>query len=74
VIVELAVGNTVPIEIKAGMTVNADFFKGLKDWDTITEQSIGRSYIIYAGSENFIQHRTAIFSWDTVTDLADMMR
>jgi hypothetical protein len=32
--------------------VSDDFFKGLNDWQEITEQELVNSYVVYGGDEN----------------------
>ncbi len=56
------------VEIKAGMTVRDDFFKGLKFWRKLTDPN--KSYLIYTGEEE--QKRTDNFHvlpWIKVVDL-----
>lgn len=45
-IIEKSLGHTVPIEVKAGKTMSTDFFKGLVDWQNITEQKDVQSYVV----------------------------
>lgn len=58
----------VPIEIKAGTTVNSDFFKNIKSWETIHTSK--RSYIIYNGeTEQIRSNGTAIVNWQKIAAL-----
>jgi uncharacterized protein len=53
----------IPIEIKAGYTINKDFFKGLNYWNNLTSSNPKNGYIIYSGNE--VQHRSLgnVLSW-----------
>ena len=51
----------IPAEIKSGQTINADFFKGLKYWEKLTETK--ESYLIYGGEENYKREGINIRSW-----------
>jgi len=42
-------GALFPIEIKAGQTINSDYFKGINFWNKLTNNSGGR--IVYAGNK-----------------------
>ncbi len=56
-----------PIEIKSGKTITTDYFKGLKYWAKITNQSNG--LIIYGGDEK--QERSdgiTVVSWKELRD------
>lgn len=58
----------VPVEIKAGETINEDYFKGLKFWEKLTSKQEGT--IIYAGNE--IQRRSNninVLPWREVAKL-----
>lgn len=68
-IIEKSYASIVPIEIKAGMTVSNDFFKGLIDWRKISEQPEVQSYIVYGGNEHLIRSQAHIFGWDDVASM-----
>lgn len=38
-----------PLEIKAGMTLTAEYFKQLTYWNSLSGQSPERSYVLYSG-------------------------
>lgn len=65
-IIEKSYDTIIPVEIKAGMTVTNDFFKGLIDWGEISEQPNIQSYIVYGGQENLIRTKAHIYSWKSV--------
>ncbi len=59
-----------PIEIKSGQTINSDWLKGLKYWQTLTKQITGNSYVIYGGDE--VQNRSEGFiiqGWKEISKL-----
>jgi hypothetical protein len=68
-IIEKSFDQTVPIEIKAGMTVNADFFKGLRDWQKITQQADNPAYIVYGGSENHVRQHGKVYAWHAIATM-----
>lgn len=49
-------GQFIPVEIKAGQTINSSFFKGLNFYYKLNSASQGNGIVIYNGQEN--QHRT----------------
>jgi uncharacterized protein len=58
-----------PIEIKSGQTINSDWLKGLKYWQTLTKYS-GKRYVIYGGED--IQNRSegiVIQGWKEISTL-----
>lgn len=65
-VIEKSLGHTIPIEIKAGKTIGADFFKGLIDWQTITDQNEVQSYVVYGGNELITHKHGRIFAWNSI--------
>jgi uncharacterized protein len=60
----------IPIEIKSGQTINSDWLKGLKYWQTLTKQTSGNSYVIYGGED--AQNRSdgfVIKGWKSISTL-----
>lgn len=57
-------GKLVPIEIKAGKTINSDYFKGITFWNKLTSSTGGQ--IIYAGNEKQLRSNDInIFPWNS---------
>ncbi|KIA95783.1 ATPase AAA [Pedobacter kyungheensis] len=51
-----------PIEIKAGKTINTDYFKGINFWNKLTSGNGGE--IIYAGTESQIRsNNISVYPW-----------
>jgi len=48
-----------PVEIKAGATINEDFFKGLRHFFKVFRGRVGSAGLVYGGSD--IQPRTEWF-------------
>ena len=59
----------VPIEIKAGHTINQDYFSGINYWSNLSGAAPSSAYVVYAGNEN--QKRTTghVLGWENVTDV-----
>ena len=53
----------VPVEIKSGRTLNADFFLGLERWRTLTATS-PEGYLVYGGDTESRNRSTAIIPWN----------
>lgn len=59
-------GKLLPIEIKAGKTINSDYFKGINFWNKLTSSRGGQ--IIYAGNEKQSRSNDInIFPWNNNT-------
>jgi len=70
-IVEKSYEKTVPVEIKSGKTVIDNFFKGLGDWQEITEQRDVTSYVVYGGNDNMERKKACIFAWNNITQMLE---
>ena len=53
----------VPVEIKSGKTINADFFKGLKKWSALAGEAAGTPVLVYAGDESLEHAGVHVRSW-----------
>jgi predicted AAA+ superfamily ATPase len=52
----------VPVEIKSGRTLNADFFRGLERWRVLASTS-SDGYLVYGGETESRNHSTVIIPW-----------
>jgi predicted AAA+ superfamily ATPase len=52
-----------PVEIKAGRTINQDFFKTLSWWNKIADISPDNSYVVYAGEERQKRSYGNVLPW-----------
>ena len=60
-------GALTPIEIKAGKTVNTEFFKNLTYWTNLNESSKG--YVLYNGAEHQIRSNgLEVMKWEAFLD------
>lgn len=56
--------NIVPVEIKSGLTVNRDYFKGISYWlDLAKSKGKNPAVIIYGGKTTTIRNDVHIYSW-----------
>jgi uncharacterized protein len=68
-IIEQSMDNLIPVEIKSGMTISSDFFKGLLSWNSITGQTNQQAYVIYAGSQELQRTHGTIIPWFDIKKL-----
>jgi len=52
-----------PIEIKAGQTVSADFFKGIRFWKKLSSGTEQQAALVYGGERTFIRSDTYVYPW-----------
>ena len=52
------------IELKAGKTINTDYFKNLKYFKEIAGELIAQSYLIYGGNQNQKRTQAIVRKWD----------
>ena len=57
-----------PIEIKAGQTINRDFFAGLERWTALAGERAVSPALIYGGEENHKHRGTRIIGWRKVAE------
>lgn len=56
-------GELTPIEIKAGKTINAEYFKNLQYWNNLNGSNKG--YVLYAGDERQVRSKgIEVVGWD----------
>lgn len=55
----------IPIEIKAGQTINTDFFKGLNWWYENIENKPENGYLIYGGTQDQMRSKGNVLSWQS---------
>ena len=60
-----------PIEIKSGQTISADYFTGLRKWQSWAGAEAGKSYLIYGGDENQTRQEGEVVPWRQVSRLAE---
>ena len=62
-------GRLLPIEIKAGRTYGADFFKNLTWWHQVADLPIVNSYVIYGGDQDWEMEHGKLISWRRLHEL-----
>jgi len=55
--------NLTPLEIKAGQTIAADFFKGIRFWKKLSDDSQQRAALVYGGDKSYIRSDTYVYPW-----------
>lgn len=61
------------IEIKSGKTINADFFKGLTYWQTLSGEKPENSYLIYGGDHVQQRQAASVLGWRDTEMLLDQV-
>ena len=54
----------IAVEIKSGETVADDFFKTLRYWQRLPEQSDAPLALVYGGRASFMRSGVAVYAWD----------
>jgi predicted AAA+ superfamily ATPase len=70
-VIEKSLETVIPVEIKAGMTVTEDFFKGLIDWADITDQKSVSTYVVYGGNDYREYKGIRVFPWNVIAQMLD---
>lgn len=60
-----------PIEIKSGMTVTSDYFKGLNYWNELSGTDSSRGFVIYGDSEVQSRRQGNLIGWRSAGQLLD---
>lgn len=58
-----------PIEIKAGKTINNDYFTSLTSWNELAKNDPAQSLVVYGGSEDSKRRAGNVFSWKTAGEI-----
>lgn len=59
----------IPVEIKAGKTVVADYFKGIQYWTDLAGMSAERGYVIYGGAQNQQRGKGRVLGWKNISQI-----
>lgn len=59
-----------PIEVKAGKTIAADYFAGLRRWRTLAGIVAGKAALVYAGKEQQRRDDVTVIPWRKIAELA----
>ena len=55
-----------PVEVKSGQTIAADWFKNLHKWQTLNENS-RQPQLIYGGDKTYVRNEVACQSWEAMS-------
>lgn len=61
----------IPIEIKAGETIDSSYFDGLEYWNELADADPEEGYIIYGGKENQSRSKGNVISWRAINKIVD---
>ncbi len=64
----------IPVEIKAGQTIQADFFRSLRKWCTWAGEEAGSPVLIYGGEQEQQREDCAVLSWRNLEYLSSPTR
>lgn len=53
----------IPLEIKAGQTINPDFFKGIRLWKKLANTSDQPAALVYGGDRSQIRSGIHVYPW-----------
>ncbi len=56
----------IPVEIKSGLTVAADFFKSIVYWSRLAGNSAGKGYLIYGGENDQSRTDINVLGWKSI--------
>jgi predicted AAA+ superfamily ATPase len=59
----------IPVEVKAGKTINPDYFRNLHYWQSLAGSGTGHSYVIYGGTDAQKRSRAFVYGWGGVSEL-----
>lgn len=62
-----------PVEMKAGQTLNADFFSGLQRWVDVAGPTAGTPWLVYGGNERRQQNDVEVVGWRHIRDLSSVV-
>jgi len=60
------------IEMKAGKTINNDYFTALTYWKEMALSDAGTSYLVYAGDESQKRTIAEVLKWSDITKIMEM--
>jgi predicted AAA+ superfamily ATPase len=63
----------IPIEIKSGQTISADYFSSLRKWLSWAGAEAGNPYLIYGGDESQERRDGEVVPWREVKRIADWL-
>jgi hypothetical protein len=62
-------GRQLPVEIKSGQTISADYFKGLEYYNKLSGGNGENSWVIYAGKSEQARESGKVLPWHKLADI-----
>ncbi len=59
----------IPVEIKAGLTISNDYFKGLVYWNKLTGTPFEDEYVVYGGDKDWHRSKGNVIAWSNVPNI-----
>jgi len=56
----------VPVEVKSGQTVAADFFRGLDYWRKLADDPEAPAALVYGGERSYRRRGVTVYGWDAL--------
>lgn len=72
-IVEKDYTTVIPVEMKAGRTINPSYFKELLTWQTISQQHNVPVYVLYAANQTSKRKHGDVYSWRSCAELCSII-
>ena len=63
----------VPLEIKSGQTISADYFSGLHKWLAWAGAEAGKPYLVYGGDESQERKDGEVVPWRRLAEIAEAL-
>ena len=63
----------IPVEVKAGRTVTADYFGPMNKWRALAGEAAGSAHLVYAGNDFQKRSEVTVLPWHGVTELAEKL-
>lgn len=64
----------IPIEIKSGKTITAEYFKGLAYWCQLSQTDPANGYVIYTGTDDSKRSMGNVLTWQSAGTLLNKLR
>jgi hypothetical protein len=64
----------IPVEIKAGQTITADYFRNLDKWTTLAQKVAGQPFLVYGGIKEQRRTNVHVLSWRHLDELLEHLR
>jgi len=62
-----------PIEIKSGQTIAADFFEGLHTFSALAGSTVETAALIFGGTQAQTRHKISVYPWRNIHALSSLI-